>query len=294
MAKRKPKKSIFIACEGTNTEPLYFENIREIEEDIEEYPYSITIYPDRECDVNPKTDALGLVNVAIEAKNNYDEVWVVFDKDGYTKHKEVFELAEANSVNIAFSSISFETWVLLHFERNNNQFIKSANIINEKFINNEAYLINYNKTGDFNVYPYLSERIEIAYQNAAWVRKVSKEHNIFDNNPYTNVDILVKHLTLNNTVNQYLKLDEAIELNKIKFKFFENKGMIFLSLENNSESSFVTNSIKLYSMVNNVLSIRNTLIRVDVEIEITLFKLGEYQTIFMKFGNQLIEVDCGV
>ena len=59
MAKRKPKHTIFIACEGTNTEPLYFENIKEIEEDRDDYPFSITIYPDRECDVNPKTDALG-------------------------------------------------------------------------------------------------------------------------------------------------------------------------------------------------------------------------------------------
>ena len=72
MAKRKPKHTIFIACEGKNTEPLYFENIKEIEEDRENYPFSITIYPDRECDVNPKTDALGLVNVAIDAKKQYN------------------------------------------------------------------------------------------------------------------------------------------------------------------------------------------------------------------------------
>jgi hypothetical protein len=122
--KRKPNISIFIACEGSNTEPLYFEKLKEIMEENDDYPYAVTIYPDKDFDENPKTDAIGLINVAIERKEDFDELWVVFDKDGYTKHKEAFELAKENKINIAFSSISFETWVLLHFERNNKSFSK--------------------------------------------------------------------------------------------------------------------------------------------------------------------------
>jgi len=226
MAKRKPKHTIFIACEGTNTEPLYFENIKEIEEDRDDYPFSITIYPDRECDVNPKTDALGLVKVAIDAKSEYNEVWVVFDKDGYTKHKEAFELARNNEVNIAFSSISFETWILFHFERNQTQFLKSANIINDKFVNNN-YIVDYNKTGEFNVYPYVSDLINKAYQNAAWIRKINVSENIFDNNPYTDVDLLVKRLTLNDLINYYLRINEIVVIDNISFNLLW-KTMLFL------------------------------------------------------------------
>ena len=57
----------------------------------------------------------------------FDEVWVVFDKDGYTKHEEVFELAKngAREVKIAFSSIAFEHWALLHFTKCSTAFPKS-------------------------------------------------------------------------------------------------------------------------------------------------------------------------
>ena len=59
--KRTPPLSVFIACEGSNTEPLYFEKLNEIMEDEDNYPYAITVYPDKEVDENPKTDAIGLV-----------------------------------------------------------------------------------------------------------------------------------------------------------------------------------------------------------------------------------------
>lgn len=57
--KRTPPLSIFIACEGSNTEPLYFEKLNEIMEDEDNYPFAITVYPDKELDENPKTDAIG-------------------------------------------------------------------------------------------------------------------------------------------------------------------------------------------------------------------------------------------
>lgn len=68
---------------------------------------------------------------------DYDESWVIFDKDGYTKHSEAFKLARQHNIKIAFSSISIETWILSHFERNkiafNNQqtlSMKSSNQMN--------------------------------------------------------------------------------------------------------------------------------------------------------------------
>ena len=74
-----------------NTEPIYFERIKE---EVEECNLlAIEIYPER-SEESPKTDALGLVREAKSRIDYYDEVWVVFDKNGYTKHKEAF--AEAN------------------------------------------------------------------------------------------------------------------------------------------------------------------------------------------------------
>lgn len=293
MAKRKPKHTIFIACEGTNTEPLYFENIKEIEEDRDDYPFSITIYPDRECDVNPKTDALGLVKVAIDAKSEYNEVWVVFDKDGYTKHKEAFELARNNEVNIAFSSISFETWILFHFERNQTQFLKSANIINDKFVNNN-YIVDYNKTGEFNVYPYVSDLINKAYQNVAWIRKINVSENIFDNNPYTDVDLLVKRLTLNDLINYYLRINEIVVIDNIQFQFTLEDNVVFMNINNRSNKSFVTNSLRISINDNEAISSPNKLIQVNEEKKVEICRLENSLNIFVQLDNQLIEVDFTV
>lgn len=293
MAKRKPKHTIFIACEGTNTEPLYFENIKEIEEDRDDYPFSITIYPDRECDVNPITDALGLVKVAIDAKSEYNEVWVVFDKDGYTKHKEAFELARNNEVNIAFSSISFETWILFHFERNQTQFLKSANIINDKFVNNN-YIVDYNKTGEFNVYPYVSDLINKAYQNAAWIRKINVSENIFDNNPYTDVDLLVKRLTLNDLINYYLRINEIVVIDNIQFQFTLEDNVVFMNINNRSNKSFVTNSLRISINDNEAISSPNKLIQVNEEKKVEICRLENSLNIFVQLDNQLIEVDFTV
>ncbi len=83
--KRISTTTIFIACEGRNTEPLYFESIAEQVED--DGLLAITIYPDKDTP-NPKTDALNLIREAQSKGDEFDEVWVVFDKDGYTKHEE--------------------------------------------------------------------------------------------------------------------------------------------------------------------------------------------------------------
>jgi RloB-like protein len=53
------------------------------------------------------------------AEGAFDEAWVVFDRNGHPAHEAAFALAAETDkpVNIAFSSRSFEQWVLLHFEK---------------------------------------------------------------------------------------------------------------------------------------------------------------------------------
>ena len=49
-----------------------------------------------------------------------DESWAVYDKDEHPKHEEAFveanRIIDGKKVNIAFSSRSFEYYLLLHFE----------------------------------------------------------------------------------------------------------------------------------------------------------------------------------
>lgn len=105
---------ILILCEGLKTEPNYFNAFKKIKG-----LSSVTIYPTK---INTAKELLKLAkNLQDQAKNDrspFEEIWLVFDKDGYTKHPEVFDSVRSlqnDVIKIAFSSPCFEFWYLLHF-----------------------------------------------------------------------------------------------------------------------------------------------------------------------------------
>lgn len=155
------KRNILIVCEGTSTEPNYFNYLHDklIEEEasvtikISPRPANIDEGNDYEQRPGSKRRTLFLTKgeegerSAVEEKfkaqpmayvreaqkgledGTYDEVWAVYDKDGHPKHPEAYKLANENIqgkfVNLGFSSIAFEYWILLHFEDNNTAFERS-------------------------------------------------------------------------------------------------------------------------------------------------------------------------
>ena len=220
--KKKGKKlnySIYIVCEGTNTEPIYFKEIAELE-DVLKKEYRVTVYPTEEDQIKAskkegesiKTDALNLVKIATREReiHNYDEVWAVFDKDGYTKHQEAFLYAKRHGVNLAFSSIAFEHWILLHYEQNRTDFPKSQNVID--YLKDAGYFTAYSKKADILIYDKLKDLTKTAIENAAWLRRemakdlAACDNQIYELNPYTTVDELVmKLLDFNPVTYGYIK-----------------------------------------------------------------------------------------
>ncbi|WP_445245196.1 RloB family protein [Microcoleus sp. OTE_8_concoct_300] len=195
------KQSIYIVCEGTNTEPIYFEAIAQ-ENDVFDN-YAITVYPSEEDQIKAskkegesiKTDAVNLVKLAKQEIKNYDEVWAVFDKDGYTKHEKAFSDAQKHGIKLGFSSIAFEHWILLHYEQNRKAFDKSQNVIT--YLEQAGYFTGYSKKADISIYPRLKDLTQTAIENAAWLRmEMAKDlaacdKKIYELNPYTTVDELV-------------------------------------------------------------------------------------------------------
>ncbi|SDZ77210.1 RloB-like protein [Arachidicoccus rhizosphaerae] len=293
--KRKPGISIFIACEGSNTEPLYFEKLKEVMEDNDDYPYAVTVYPDKDLDKNPKTDAVGLVNVAIERKEEFDELWVVFDKDGYTKHKKAFNLAKENKINVAFSSISFEMWILLHFERNNYSFTKSANIINDKFCDGEKYLEDYAKSGDYNLYPKIQDKNLKAFGNASWLRNWLNSNNplytIYEVNPYTDVDSLVKKLLLHDFIYEYREIGQGLIFNDIVIVVNNVNGEYVISITNSTNRNLVWNEFSFYDSAMNKVKITNSIILVGNTSVNNLGQINASPKVFVEFGNLKLEVN---
>jgi RloB-like protein len=205
--KRKPKQlkqSIYIVCEGTNTERIYFEEIAQQDDVFEKY--AIKVYPSEEDQRKAskkegesiKTDAVNLVKLAKQEINNYDEVWAVFDKDGYTKNEQAFSEAKKHGVNLAFSSIAFEHWILLHYEQNRTDFPKSQNVID--YLEKAGYFTGYSKKADISIYARLKDLTKTAIENSAWLRMemaknlAAGDDKIYEVNPYTTVDDLVRKL----------------------------------------------------------------------------------------------------
>jgi RloB-like protein len=106
---REEKETFLIFCEGENTEPHYFNGFRLKTATVK----SLRI---------KKGNAKLFVNKAIEHKNNnpikYDQYWIVidFDNESQETFDEAMRLAKVNDIQIAYSSLSFEYWILCHFE----------------------------------------------------------------------------------------------------------------------------------------------------------------------------------
>lgn len=217
------KPVLFIACEGTSTEYQYFESWAQSEEALEYYE-RIDVYPE-ESENNPKTTPYELFLTAKNALNSgaANFAWVVFDKDNHPKLPETFAEAVPADVKIAFSSRSFEEWVILHFEKNNISFnateckngnnkpidCGSATTPNctpvdclTGYIRRQKFIVNYSKKKSFDLYSAIKERTEIGIVNSAWQRhenncSVNSPAAQFPNtlNPYCNVDQLIFKLT---------------------------------------------------------------------------------------------------
>jgi len=109
----KPVFKMF--CEGEKTEPLY---IRGYINHFHSDKRSIIVVENTN-----KNTPVQLVEVAITAKkqgSGDDVVWVVFDRESEAKyshelHAQARAKALANGIQIAFSNVCFEFWILLHF-----------------------------------------------------------------------------------------------------------------------------------------------------------------------------------
>ncbi len=192
---RHVHKAIFIFCEGGKTEPLYFtELLKQLK-----FPLNLASV---EIVQSKHTDLVGLVNDAKEHRNikgcQSDEYWIVADKDRYEKHHQGFCTARANNIKIAFSSICFEYWLLLHFEYTTAPKHKCEILIAECL---KKHCSRYKKNDASILSDFIPKRNN-ALQNAHRLRKFLKDSNKFDieRTPYklsvyTDVDKLVMSIT---------------------------------------------------------------------------------------------------
>lgn len=89
-----------------------------------------------------------IVNEAIKREknakrenNSYKKVWLVFDHDFHAHRQTAYNDAIKAKFGVAFSSICFENWYLLHFKKSAKTFIEGSKLVAEL----KKYYPNYQK-----------------------------------------------------------------------------------------------------------------------------------------------------
>lgn len=182
------KSKVLILCEGL-TEKNYFNAMKE------DFRLPKTIGVD--VFQSAKVDCKGVVEEAIKKakREGFEKIFVVFDHDNQPKRDEAFKLASSKKIKVIFSSICFEAWYLFHFKNSTKTFASEAEL--EKELKKCTGMEKYEKN-DFKHYSILKDKLAVAKSNAENVRLSVVENNygieIFNLNPYTNVDELVLFL----------------------------------------------------------------------------------------------------
>jgi hypothetical protein len=260
MSKNKNiKRSLYILTEG-HTEQAYFSRISEILGDEDEWKYSVTVDV-REIVDGSKTDPVNMVKEAKKSQRSYDEIWVVFDKDRDRDQQnlQAIELASKSKIKIAFSSISFEEWVLLHFEKSITAFQRSdcesrgQECTCQGAICVSTYIkINHYPTyvkGKAKLYDDLSDKRDIALEYAAWLKyhhsPIANYHLL---NPITDVDNLVAQLfelpTIRYTGINYPFSFEGIDFCVTNYSTANNIVTVSIQANNNSNRTFIFNNVQ--------------------------------------------------
>ena len=263
------KPVLFIACEGTSSEYQYFDSWAKTDEVLNFFE-RVNVYPDENED-RPKTTPYQLYEKAKKVIEDglANFAWIVFDKDKHPWLQKTFNDAAASGVKIAFSSRSFEEWVLMHFQKINTTFnateckdpagkpincgspvVPNCVPVNCLIghIRRQNFIPYYSKKNTFDLFKAINKRTEIAIVNAAWLRfQVSASVNTAQPaletlNPYTDVDQLIFKLHARSDKIEWGHSGTDISLNNWTINASLANGNIVVRLSHTKPQSVALNS----------------------------------------------------
>lgn len=196
IAVRKRIVRFLIVCEGTKTEKNYFEafvknrqsTVRE--ETIEGVGQATTKLVERTLEI--KRD--------LEKKRqlDFDQVWVVFDKDDFEDFNNAINLAEKLGFKTAWSNESFELWYYLHFEHSYAALGRKDYIVKlrDAIRHHKGYEEYWYEKGDADFYHILATigNEQLAKDRACKLCEQYTDNNYAAHNPCTKVHLLIEEL----------------------------------------------------------------------------------------------------
>ena len=107
---RTVKQTFLIVCEGEVTEPEYFNSFRLTSANVKAIGKGMNT-------ISLVKEAIVIRDIEKRRNRNYDQCWVVFDKDDFadSDFNAAIQMAQANGFHVAYSNQAFEFWFLLHF-----------------------------------------------------------------------------------------------------------------------------------------------------------------------------------
>jgi hypothetical protein len=206
-----------------------------------------------------KAQILGLEDGA------FSDVWAVYDRDEHPKHSAAVVLAaekiNGHNVQIGFTSVAFEHWILLHFVYDDSVFNKSMcrgktkkkkktyyfcgsnthdqdcegkNCVCGKIVSS-GYLSYEGKRKEFKFESY-HPNVETAIQNALRLRKLylGSPTPFYERNPYTNIYRLVFKLLHLPVDYEWFDFSHELELIGLVFRFQIESTHIKIEVVNRS------------------------------------------------------------
>lgn len=176
---RQQRQRFLIVCEGTKTEPNYFEGFR-VPKDVIDV-VGLGENPSRLVDSARR----------LNEKGDYDQVWCVFDRDDWTKQdfNNALQTAKQYGFKVAYSNEAFELWYVLHFEFLNTGVPRADYAQKLTRLLGKPYRKNSSET-----YDLLMDRQQIAMKNAAKLLEYYAPLKPAEDNPSTTVHLLVAAL----------------------------------------------------------------------------------------------------
>lgn len=176
---RPTRNKMLIICEGDKTEPMYFENYRTPQNNLDVIPI-----PSSRKDVGSIVEFAKKKMQDLDIKGG-DSIWCVYDCDENTDDRISTAYRNAGkSINICLSNPSFELWFLLHFS-----YIDSS-LQNDGLIGLlKRHVPDYSKNND--CYQILGPLTDTAIKNSKKLEKLhidnGTELNSTKSNPSTQV-----------------------------------------------------------------------------------------------------------
>jgi len=193
-AKRAPHDVVLIVCEGSKTEPYYFNGLRN---HLRLSNANIII-----ADKTTGSDPLSVVNYAIERHKKdpiYDRVYCVFDRDKHATYDAALDKARATrlkkgaALHVITSIPCFEIWLLLHYTYTSRSFSAAGYASNCAVVESEfkSHIAGYQK-GSRIIFELVKDKLDNAMTNA---KRLDAFHQTSGtDNPSTKVHELVKYL----------------------------------------------------------------------------------------------------